>query len=71
MDEIAARVVGDADGTLIAGRYRLGGLRDADGRRRVHHGWDTRLRRAVAVVLVDRDASHRAAGPARPNRRCP
>ncbi|GAA4759868.1 hypothetical protein PH189_01555 [Actinomycetospora chibensis] len=64
MDEVDTRVVGDAEGTLIAGRYRLGGLRDADGRRRVHHGWDTRLRRAVAVLLVDRDTSHSAAGPA-------
>ncbi|MFC5139848.1 hypothetical protein ACFPK1_16525 [Actinomycetospora rhizophila] len=36
----------------VAGRYRLGRVLTADRRRRVHEGWDTRLRRAVAVVLV-------------------
>ncbi|MDD7939563.1 hypothetical protein PHK61_14160 [Actinomycetospora lutea] len=43
---------GDARSDQVAGRYRLGRLLTADRRRRVHEGWDTRLLRTVAVVLV-------------------
>lgn len=42
----------DADAPLVGARYRLVRLLTADRRRRVHEAWDTRLQRAVALVLV-------------------
>ncbi|GAA2696292.1 MULTISPECIES: serine/threonine-protein kinase [Actinosynnema] len=39
-------------GRLLAGRYRLDGLIRTGGTAQVHRGWDTLLRRAVAVKLV-------------------
>ncbi|GAA4880535.1 hypothetical protein GCM10023203_34400 [Actinomycetospora straminea] len=52
VEQPAATESATADASLVGDRYRLGHLLTADPRRRVHEGWDTRLQRAVALVLV-------------------